>query len=122
MIKQFQLPEHIAVMIAECYNEMSAAQNLAREIVKDEQSPGAVKSVFINIAASIDMPMKRIEKHVPECRKEAFKNQIADADPLAFDNVKRMFFKLSSKQKEVIEVAMTYMISGREVNLIDDNK
>lgn len=118
---QVKVPEHVATMMAICYNNIAAAKVLAQEIFKDNQTPSAVKYHFLNIAASLQMQINRIEKHVPDCKKEAFKEQISEGDPLAFDNVKRLWFKLRADQKDTFERAMAYAIkSGSEVNIIDE--
>ena len=117
MKKTVKLPEHTAVMIAEVHNYLRAAHTLCREINTDIQSPQGLVTEFTAIGSNMQINIDRITRRIPDCRIDAFNNQIATADPLGFENIKMLWFNLPAEKKELIENTMLLASKGVDFEL-----
>lgn len=95
----------VAETIALCYQSLQAAQTYARDLSRDRNAPNGVQVTFAHVAASLTPAIQRVEKGIPENRRNLFDEQIKGADTLQLDNIKALFVRMDKDQKEMLELA-----------------
>ena len=97
------IPPFSAEIIGLCHQALSAAREYARSLAVDPELHRAVQLTFNHVAADCTTIINRLDARIPKDSREAYLEQVVQADPLALDNIKQLYIRMLPDQRLMFE-------------------
>lgn len=98
------VPEAIAECLFLCYISMRNAQEYARAIYQDKEAHPLLQKEFLRVSAGLTTVMAILDNRVPSEIRQAFNNQLKNADHLRLDNIKSLYARMTPDQQDLLEL------------------
>lgn len=117
MKRTVKLSPAVAGMVALIYNNLQSVIEYSRAISRDNNTDANVMYDFIDISASAQIIIDRLDRRIPKQIWDKFNEQIKSNDPLKLENIQALYFRLTPEKQDIIETIMESLINGEEINV-----
>lgn len=115
--QQVKIPLSTAVMIANGYQSLMAAIQYFRAGYCDPNCPELVKATLAMLNADTQLILSKLDKRIPSSKRQDFKEQVQDVDPLRMENIKSIYVRLTPEQQALLESVAEGLLKGEVIEV-----